>query len=466
METHRAEGEQATGGARTFGSTSVNCPLDAGELEVAAGGSLMAKENRWLCRARRAAARAAGGGPCATSRSRRTRQPARDPQRCAPPRSRPMFATGSATASYQVKDQARCLTALEGDTDRNRFVVGSLDLRGDNEVHVLEFNEDTNEVWCQNVFHHPQEVWHCVSCPAPEHAELLLTTSSTGAEMRAKLFRMEGVADAPPVAEASGPPAVPAPAPLQEVLQLGTGTPLREHLGVIWNAVLPEQVVALTKKRLSLNTLTHGGRASTAAESASCTPPTEGTAFSCGRWDPHHAHSLGLGCGGSLVSLDTRSMKPAHTVEGAHSQRVRSLDYNPNKPYVVLSCGDDYALRYWDMRKPSSALLAVKAHSHWTTVALYNRFHDQLVLSGGTDYLVKLWRAASVSSAPPAVDADEPDLADADGDGLVKSFEDHEQSVFAAAWSAADAWIFASLSLDGKAVINHVPPAEKYKILL
>ena len=49
METHRAEGEQATGGARTFGSTSVNCPLDAGELEVAAG-----EETHWEQRHRSA----------------------------------------------------------------------------------------------------------------------------------------------------------------------------------------------------------------------------------------------------------------------------------------------------------------------------------------------------------------------------------------------------------------------------
>ena len=142
------------------------------------------------------------------------------------------------------------------------------------------------------------------------------------------------------------------------------------------------------------------------------------------------------------------------------------MDYNPNKPYVVLSCGDDYAIRYWDLRKPSDALLSVKAHSHWTTSACYNRFHDQLVLSSGTDYLVKLWRAESVSSAPPAVDAEEPENPDGEADGLVKAFEDHDTSVFAVAWSAADAWIFASLSLDGKTVINHVPPAEKYKILL
>ena len=80
--------------------------------------------------------------------------------------------------------------------------------------------------------------------------------------------------------------------------------------------------------------------------------------------------------------------------------------------------------------------------------------------------MVKLWRAASISSSPPAADADEPELSDGDADGLVKAYEDHEHSVFSAAWSAADAWIFASLSLDGKVVINHVPPAEKYKILL
>ena len=56
--------------------------------------------------------------------------------------------------------------------------------------------------------------------------------------------------------------------------------------------------------------------------------------------------------------------------------------------------------------------------------------------------------------------------ADSDADGLVKAFDEHDQSIFGLTWSAADAWIFASLSLDGRAIINHVPPAEKYKILL
>ena len=137
------------------------------------------------------------------------------------------------------------------------------------------------------------------------------------------------------------------------------------------------------------------------------------------------------------------------------------------------------------------------------TAAGYTRFHDQLLLSASTDGAVKLWRAASISSAPPA----EYELDGALGTtatatptassrstplGRVSDFwgasrarsrtpltplllrpslhyyryDEHEQSVFGLVWSAADAWVFASLSLDGKCMISHVPPAEKYKILL
>ena len=49
----------------------------------------------------------------------------------------------------------------------------------------------------------------------------------------------------------------------------------------------------------------------------------------------------------------------------AHSYAARAVDYNPNKPYALLSAGDDYHLRVWDLRKPASPLLAQKAHSHW-----------------------------------------------------------------------------------------------------
>ena len=51
-------------------------------------------------------------------------------------------------------------------------------------------------------------------------------------------------------------------------------------------------------------------------------------------------------------------------------------------------------------------------------------------------------------------------------DGVIATYEEHEDSVYAVDWSCADPWVFASLSYDGRLVINRVPRAEKYKILL
>ena len=51
-------------------------------------------------------------------------------------------------------------------------------------------------------------------------------------------------------------------------------------------------------------------------------------------------------------------------------------------------------------------------------------------------------------------------------EGVVSAYEEHEDSVYAAEWSTADPWLFASLSYDGRLVINRVPRAAKYSILL
>lgn len=51
-------------------------------------------------------------------------------------------------------------------------------------------------------------------------------------------------------------------------------------------------------------------------------------------------------------------------------------------------------------------------------------------------------------------------------DGVIGVYEEHEDSVYALEWSAADPWTFASLSYDGRFIINRVPKTVKYGILL
>jgi WD40 repeat protein len=51
-------------------------------------------------------------------------------------------------------------------------------------------------------------------------------------------------------------------------------------------------------------------------------------------------------------------------------------------------------------------------------------------------------------------------------DGVLATYNEHEDSVYSVEWSSADPWTFASLSYDGRLVISKVPRAEKYSILL
>lgn len=178
-------------------------------------------------------------------------------------------------------------------------------------------------------------------------------------------------------------------------------------------------------------------------------------------WDPHHPNELSVALDESVSTWDVRTKSIVRTIPNAHKQCVRDVDYNPNRPYHVVTGGDDGSIRFWDLRKSSEALKTLSEHTHWVWSVKYNRFHDQLVLSSGSDSLVNLWRISSISSSP-LIELEHETAADI----KIRTIEDHEDSAYAVAWGACDSWIFASLSYDGRVAINHVPSAEKYKILL
>ncbi|SPQ94434.1 unnamed protein product (mitochondrion) [Plasmodiophora brassicae] len=116
-------------------------------------------------------------------------------------------------------------------------------------------------------------------------------------------------------------------------------------------------------------------------------------------------------------------------------------------PHHIVTAGEDSSIRFWDLRRPDSPLLALQGHSHWVWTVNYNQLHDQL----------------SVSSSPSSDNGME---GGETPNRLLETLAHHEDSVYAASWSSTDAWVFASLSYDGHAVINQVPQSEKYRILL
>jgi WD40 repeat protein len=183
-------------------------------------------------------------------------------------------------------------------------------------------------------------------------------------------------------------------------------------------------------------------------------------------WDPHHPKYISCASGNNIYTWDTRAKSIAYSIEETHLNSVLDMDYNPNKPYCIVTGGDEGKMKFWDLRSPQKPLLNLNAHTHWVWSVRYNRFHDQLVLSSSSDTLLSLWRVSSISSAP-IVELDELETASADvADTKIRSYEEHEDSIYSIAWGSSDSWLFGALSNDGCFTINLVPSTEKYKILL
>ncbi|KAJ2327528.1 hypothetical protein GGI00_004439 [Coemansia sp. RSA 2681] len=337
---------------------------------------------------------------------------------------------------YGIDRHTLCLTSLStADASHSLFALGTLGIHEPGEIHVVDLNSDDDDVLHNSVFTHTTGIRALAAAPWDEQQLLVVSTEGTvelvalarGGERE----ETQVMAQLEQTSKANRVVCHPMAAVRQAAaVAAGVGV-------TMWDmAHLP----ALTQS-LALEDI------ETAAWH-----PTSSTVLATS--DTH----------GGLRTWDLRTATVATAIECAHTGRIRALDYNPNLPYHLASGGSDGALRIWDLRHPTSPLISAANHTHWICALHYNPFHDQLLLSAGSDALVNLESAVSVSSARAA------DTHEDDGprptDGLVKQYDDHESSVYAVQWSANDPWVFASLSFDGRLVINTVPREEKYKILL
>lgn len=77
--------------------------------------------------------------------------------------------------TYGLKYKARCMCAQRGYAEKTRFFVGTLTLREENQVHLIQVEEE--EIICQSLFAHSQEVWCMTS--SPENPLHLFTSSQS-----------------------------------------------------------------------------------------------------------------------------------------------------------------------------------------------------------------------------------------------------------------------------------------------
>mmetsp|Transcript_24846 Transcript_24846/g.42058 ORF Transcript_24846/g.42058 Transcript_24846/m.42058 type:complete len:415 (-) Transcript_24846:93-1337(-) len=411
----------------------------------------------------------------------------------------------SAPSVFSVNYQARAICTQKARSDKHRFLVGTCSTKEVNELSVLEFDEDSNQLDAAGVYRHPNQIWAIE--PSPSQSELVITSSQStltgGKELM--LYRMPREArnhsddtennidndvisdpdrESQDINYSSGDLL-----DLETVSSFNYDDPSTFVHSVKWHPV-NNQVLALDPCNLTSWAVTESDVKSVSSfsltdESDVKNPPSV-SSWQAGAvaWDPHRSQSCAVVSGKSeLRIIDTRKMQAATVVKGIHRGRTRDVDFNSNKPQALLTAGDDRKIKLWDARNFSTPVKTLEGHSHWVWSAKYNPFHDQLVVSGGGDNVVNLWRIASCSSAPwlgadmgcieddedlegleqldisRTTDADPPDVK-------IKSVDQHEDCVYSLAWSPAEAWMYCSLSYEGRVVLNHVPSTEKYKILL
>lgn len=403
----------------------------------------------------------------------------------------------SAPSVFSVNYQARAICAQKACTDKHRFLVGTCSTKENNELSVLEFDEDSNQIDAVGVYRHPNEIWTLE--PSPSKKELVITSSqSTSNKKELTLYRMPHELQTPKkevLEEGSEEAKGECPEEnyssgelidLEVYGQFNFSDPSTFAHSVKWHST-NNCVVSLD----SNNTLTSWSIAESDIKtigslSVANTIPGSVSASRAGAvaWDPHHLNCCATVSGKSeLRIVDTRKMSASAVVEGIHRGYTRDVDFNPNRPQTLITSGDDRKIKLWDARNFRTPVKTLEGHSHWVWSAKYNPFHDQLIASGGGDNVVNLWRIASCSSAPwlgadmGCIENDEDlegleqlDISrttdDDPPDVKIKSVDQHEDCVYSIAWSPAEAWMYCSLSYEGRVVLNHVPSTEKYKILL
>eukprot|EP01038_Epipyxis_sp_PR26KG_P011040 gene11040-14824_t len=372
---------------------------------------------------------------------------------------------------YAVSYQARAMCAQKASTERHRFIVGTCSLHDSNELSVLQYFEDSNQIEAAAVFSHPDQIWAIES----SGVDSALVVTSREAQNGAKcltLWKMPSQSKED-IEKESGDGFTNERLELTEITTFHHSHKPTVVSSLKWNKN-SNRLVGIDGKVLSIWNLDQDKAVQSDSlilvDLNKADDSSQYLKSGCVSWDPHNSSLCATAFGTELQLVDTREMEVTNRKQMAHASTIRDVDYNPNKPLTLMTSGDDRKIKFWDVRNLKIPTMSLSGHSHWVWCAKYNPFHDQLIVSGGSDSMVNLWRIASISSSPwlttqegenefESTENDPPNIK-------VRSMDQHEDSVYSVAWSPADAWIYCSMSFDGRIMVNNVPSTEKYKILL
>ena len=360
---------------------------------------------------------------------------------------------------YGLEYQCRALAPVEYESEKVRFMVGTQGLKMENQIHELELEEDSRRVINKtHVFlHSVGEIWELATAPTLQDTFYTRYTSLAPdgtQKMLATVWKSNGSKDLDTVCH----------------LDVATNDEIAKVSWMPVSGTSGTQIMVLAGNQLSLHDIAAVTDGKAKLISSGRLEGKGYIRFNGGAWNPHqNCQQYATLNEHHVRGWDVRTMAQSWTIQECFSTTLRSIDFNPNKQYQLATAGDDGAVRFWDIRQTKQPVAArTNDHSHWIWSVKYNAFHDQLLLTSSSDGHVVLSCMTSISSEPYGhIVDDEEEVVNEKPveDGVIRVYDDHEDSVYVAEWSTADPWTFASLSYDGRLVINQVPRSVKFRIL-
>jgi WD40 repeat protein len=264
------------------------------------------------------------------------------------------------------------------------------------QVKVLRYSEDDEQVSCAATYTHKHEILSLA--PSPSDASLLATAYNAVTGFRGAVWKMPELPrgadeDASASAGARGDSA---PEPPVRDLQLVAELPetalsssassssssssaggSRLH-AVAWAPIEAGSVLAaaygngLRECRIREG----GGVSSSALSCRDFRGPLAGAGAGVGdeagfiggvAWDPHHQGEVAVAVDNAVAIWDLRAGERTRSIDAAVPAGgcVRSLSYNPNRPWYLATGGDDYRVKCWDLRKTAAPVKVLEGHTHW-----------------------------------------------------------------------------------------------------
>lgn len=179
---------------------------------------------------------------------------------------------------------------------------------------------------------------------------------------------------------------------------------------------------------------------------------------------------LGCGFGKNVYIYDLKEKKIAHKINDVHDGEVLCFQYDPVSPFIFCTSGTDFALKFWDIRKPNIEFGGIYNNSHWIWNLKYNKSYSNIMVTASSSSLVR------------GIIFDKFDTGEEKNKNLsvfekyssdknIKKYSyidyfEFEDSVYSIDWLKNDSWSFVATSFNAYFHVNSIPEEIKYKIML